>query len=140
VLRCVVWVPMSSHRRSRICLLLLVLAACGVDEAPPGIQAELDAIHALSLPADATHHRSDPVARGDYSIVLSWSFETAMAWPEYLDWLEERLPDGFERRSDDAREARFARTLPADFQVLQVKWAENAGRQVLELQLESQAF
>ncbi len=89
---------------------------------------------------DATHHQSDTVVRGDYSMRLSWSFDTAMAWREYVDWLEERLPGEFERRSEDARLAQFVRTLPADLQVLQVRRVENAGGRILELQLESQAF
>lgn len=78
--------------------------------------------------------------RSDYSVVQAWSFETAMAWPEYVDWLQERLQDGFERRTEDPRVAQFVRTLPADLQVPEVKRVENAGRQFLELRLESQAF
>jgi hypothetical protein len=117
-----------------------VLAGCEAGEAPPGILPELAAIHDLSLLVDATHHQADPVVRSDYSVVRAWSFETAVAWPEYVDWLQERLPDGFERRTKDARVAQFVRTLPADLQILQVTRVESTGRQFLELRLESQAF
>lgn len=121
-------------------LLVLVITGCEAGEAPPGILSELGAIHDLSLPTDATGHRADPLGCSEYSVVRAWSFETAMAWPEYVDWLHERLPDGFERRTEDPRVARFVRTLPADLQVLQVRRVEKAGRQFLELRLESQAF
>jgi len=131
---------MSGNRRSGPLLLVMILAACGVGETRSGIETELAAIQDLSLPANVTDHRSDAVVRSDYSIRLAWSFETAMAWPEYVDWLEGRLPDGFERRSDDTRVTRFVRTLPADLQVLQVRRVEDAGRQALQLRLESQAF
>jgi len=120
-------------------ILALVLAACESGETPLGIQTELAAIHDLSLPPDAEHHRGDAVARSEYSVALAWRFETAMAWPEYVEWLQQRLPDGFERRSDDSRAAQFVRVLPADLQVLDVKRVD-AGRQVFELRLESQVF
>lgn len=47
---------------------------------------------------------------------------------------------GFERRTEESRVTQFVRTLPADLRVLEVKRVENAGRQFLELRLESQAF
>ncbi len=49
--------------------------------------------------------------------MLAWSFETAMAWSEYVDRLQRWLPDGFERRPDDAPQSSKALPTGVHFEV-----------------------
>ena len=122
----------------RVVSLLTVIAAGCQDEEPSwGIREDFYEVHRLSLPPDAKNSVGTPLEREPYAVSMAWHFETAMTWPEYVQWLRERLPNEFELGHEMDRIIRFRRVLPGDVYTLEVKRG-NGDR--IELHIVSRPF
>jgi len=111
-------------------------AACGGADPAARVEREMLHIRQLSVPPGAVERGHGPVRREAHGLILTWEVETAMPWAEYVEWLQGRLPDGFELRGADGSSARFVRQLPADIQSLEARQVSSTVR----LLLDSRAF
>jgi len=108
------------------------VVGCERVESEDSVKRDLNAVHDLSIPPDASHHVGGPLRREPYAVSLEWSFETTMTWSGYMKWLRSRLPKGFEQRSKEATTVQFSRRLQGDVYSLQVTQLED-GRIGLKL-------
>lgn len=75
------------------------LAVCCGSDTSGLVEHEIQELRRITLPADARNQASGPMERGSWTVEAHWRFETEMSWPEYVTWMESRLPEGFELRA-----------------------------------------
>ena len=112
---------------------------CG-SSANGSVEHEIQEIRRITLPADAKNHVSGPIERGSWAVEARWRFETEMSWREYVTWIENRLPEGFELRAKDERSARFLRQLAGDVHQLEVLATGQPPRLLVAIDFRATAF